>query len=289
MTPGPTVSLCLLCHDRPAELVDALRSAEGEPWHETIVLDMASDPPIEPVPGVEWLRSDANVGVTAGRNRLAGAATGDVLVFLDDDAVFRTPPLQQVRAAFLSDPTLGALAFRVRRAGGGLVSLEHPFRGSARGSSADAPRPCAYFVGCGYAIRREAHLGTGGYDERFFYSTEEIDLSFRLLRDGWHLRYEPAIEVEHRPSSRGRGGASRVPGWRLRNRLLLVRAHLPLAVAVPHALVWTARTALEAARQRSLHHWWRLAREGLVLPVVRRPLPCRQLGQIHRDGGRVLY
>ena len=289
MTTGPTVSLCLLCHDRPAELVEALRSAEGEAWHETIVLDMASDPPIQPVPGVRWLRSDDNIGVTAGRNRLAREATGDVLVFLDDDAVFTTPPVERVRAAFGADPSLGAIAFRVRRAGGEQVSLEHPFRGAAPGPAPDSARPCAYFVGCGYAMRRDAHLAAGGYDDRFFYSTEEIDLSFRLIRDGWDMRYEPAIEVEHRPSTRGRGGATSVPGWRLRNRLLLVRAHLPLAVAVPHALTWTARTALEAARQRSLPNWWRLAREGVALPVERRPLPWSKLRAIHRHGGRVLY
>lgn len=289
VTPDATVSLCILCHDRPAELVEALRSAMGQPWHETIVLDMASNPPIEPVPNVTWLRSDANVGVTAGRNRLASVATGEVLVFLDDDAMFRTPAVERLRAAFDADSTLGAIAFRVHRAGDDHISSEHPFRGSGPQSARAMAAPCAYFVGCGYAMRRVAHVEAGGYDDRFFYSTEEVDLSFRLLRDGWHLRYEPAIEVEHRPSSRGRGGASSVPGWRLRNRLFVVRAHLPLPIALLHAFVWIGRTGFEALRQGSLSSWWQLGREGVTLPVNRRPLPWRQLLTIHRQGGRVLY
>src|SRR5205085_2909632 len=137
---------------------------------------------------------------------------------------------------------------------GGGPSLEHPFRGAA--DAADVARDCAYFVGCGYAMRRDAHLGAGGYDDRFFYSTEEVDLSFRLLRDGWSLRYDPTIEVEHRPSAKGRGRTgSAVPGWRLRNRFLLVRAHLPVAVAVPHAAVWVVRTGVEAVRARSVKQW----------------------------------
>lgn len=288
--PAPTVSLCILCHDRPAELAEALASAATDgPWAEVVVLDMASDPPLAPVDGARWLRSDENRGVTTGRNRLAEAATGDVLVFLDDDAVFCGRVVARLQEAFAADPALGAVAFRVRRPAGDGPSLEHPFRGSGR-DARSSPRDCAYFVGCGYAIRRAAHLAAGGYDDRFFYSTEEVDLSYRLLRDGWRLRYDPALEVEHRPSPRGRARTgSAVPGWRLRNRLLLVRAHLPVAVAVPHAVVWTARTGVEAVRARALRRWWRLGREGLSLPVERRPLGWRRLARIHRLGGRVLY
>ncbi len=284
-----TVSLCILCHDRPAELAEALRSADRQPWHEVIVLDMASDPPIEPQPGVSWLRSETNIGVTAGRNRLVEEAAGEVLVFLDDDAVFLTPPLERLQTLFDGDGTLGAVAFRVRRAGASESSLEHPFRGPGDDAARALARSCTYFVGCGYAVRRRAHVDAGGYDDRFFYSTEEVDLSFRLLREGWHLAYEPAIEVEHRPSPRGRDGSVSVPGWRLRNRLLLVRAHLPLPVAVAHALIWSARTGLEALRRRSVRNWLRLAVEGLSLPVERRPLPWRSLLRVHRQGGRILY
>lgn len=283
------VSLCILCHNRPAELAEALRSAEGEAWHEVIVLDMASDPPIDPMPGVKWLRSGSNTGVTAGRNRLVREATGDVLVFLDDDAIFLTPVVQRLRTAFAGDATLGAIAFRIHRADGAHSSLEHPFRGpgdeAARATAAD----CTYFVGCGYAIRREAHVRAGGYDDRFFYSTEEVDLSFRLLREGWRLRYNPTVEVEHRPSPRGRDGSFSVPGWRLRNRLLLVRAHLPMLVALVHGVIWSARTGTEAVTCGALTEWWRVAREGLSLPVDRRPMAWRLLPGIHRRGGRVLY
>ena len=282
-----TVSLCILCHNRPEEVRAAVRSGVTEAWQEVIVLDMASDPPIEPFAGVKWLRSEANLGVAGGRNRLAEEAKGDVLVFLDDDAVFLTPPVRRLQATFGSDPSLGAVAFRVQREGVRDVPLEHPFRG--RPAAPSQARDCAYFVGCGYAIRRDAQRSAGGYDERFFYSTEEVDLSFRLLRDGWRLRYEPQIAVEHRPSLRGRAASSGVPGWRLRNRLLLARAHLPTAVAAAHVGVWTFRTALEALRDRSLSRWWELGREGWSLPVDRRPLSWWRLLRAHRLGGRVLY
>lgn len=282
-----SVSLCIVCHNRPQELEDALASA-GDGFDEVLVLDMASDPPLRPVAGVTWMRSDTNLGVTAGRNRLAGAARGDVLVFLDDDAVFLSPVRARVLDAFGRDATLGALAFRVRRPGSGGVSSEHPFRGKGRRRH-DVGRRCAYFVGCGYAVSRRAHLSVGGYDDRFFYSTEEVDLGFRVLGAGWHIRYDPDLVIEHRASPRGRSSTSQVAAWRMRNRLLLVRAHLPVALAVPHAVVWAVRTGVDAARRRDLRRWARFTREGLVLPVVRRPLGWAVLARAQREGGRVLF
>ena len=94
-----TVGLYVICHDRPAELRTALASANG--FDEVIVLDMASTPAVEPLDGVHLLRSDENLWVAGGRNLLAANAAADVLVFLDDDAVFLTAdPAQSIRDAF---------------------------------------------------------------------------------------------------------------------------------------------------------------------------------------------
>jgi GT2 family glycosyltransferase len=284
MTPSPTVSLCVLCHMRPTELRDALASAAH--FDEIIVVDMASEPALDPVPGVTWIRCEENRGVAAGRNLQARAASGDVLVFLDDDAVFRSHSAADDVRSLFGDAETKAVAFRVVRADGSTRSEEFPFRGDAH--DVETPRPCAYFVGGAAAVRRTSFLDVGGFDERFRYSTEELDLSMALVSDGTLLRYEPSIVVEHRPSDQGRHIAPEVAGMRLRNRLLLVRRHLPLYVAVPHVLLWAGRTFLEAARTRSLGPWMRGWR-GLKEPVDRRPIAARVLLRVHRHGGRVLW
>jgi GT2 family glycosyltransferase len=281
-----TVALCVICHDRADELRCALASAPG--FDEVVVLDMASEPPLPPVDGATMLRSDTNLGVTAGRNDLVRATGADVVVFLDDDAVFRSAePAAEVRRRFDADPALGAIAFRIVRADGSTPSLEHPFRGAVRGAA--TARPCAYFLGGAVALRRRAFLDVGGFDDRFRYSTEEVDLGFALARDGWSLFYDPAIVVEHRPSSRGRGVAPETPALRLRNRLLLVRRHLPWPLAVVHATAWGVRTALEALHAHAVRAWRRAWREGMREPVRRRPLRYSLLWEIHRRGGRVLW
>src|SRR5207245_995292 len=127
----------------------------------------------------------------------------------------------------------------------------------------DIPRtPCGYFVGCGVAMSRAVYQAAGGFDERYLYSTEEIDLALALQRDDGILTYEPGIVVCHAPSPRGRRPAKHVPALRLRYRLLLVRRHLPIVVAGFHITAWGGRTLLEATRANGVREWWGAWREG---------------------------
>ena len=143
-------------------------------------------------------------------------------------------------------------------------------------------------MGGAAAVRRDAFLAAGGFDDRYLYSTEELDLSFALAHRGGSLYYEPAVVVEHRPSARGRSLNPEVPALRLRNRLLLVRSHLPAPVAVVHGGAWAARTFGEAVRAGRIGPWLRAWR-GLREPVDRAPLDRRTLLELHRLGGRVLW
>jgi glycosyltransferase involved in cell wall biosynthesis/GT2 family glycosyltransferase len=283
--PRPTTALCILARDRPAELTDALASATG--FDETIVVDMASQPPLEPRTGVTWHREPENIGVTRGRNLLVQLASSDVVVFLDDDAVFLTGDGALVADAFARDPALGALAFLVRRADGHVESSEWPFRGAPH--ETDRARPAAYFLGGACALRRDAFLAAGGYDESFFYSTEEIDLAFTLARLGYSIAFAPGVIVEHRPSAAGRIADPAVPALRLRNRIALARRHLPAPIALVHVAAWGLRSAREARGVDGLPAWRAAWREGWRLRVERRPLPYGTLARLHHAGGRVFW
>jgi GT2 family glycosyltransferase len=280
-----TVSLCIICHDRPDELLAALESSAREPWHEVLVLDMASDPPLSQIPGVKIVRSTTNLGPAAGRNRLADLATGDLLVYLDDDVVLTTPVVDQIRHLFGASPLLALVAFRVERSGAKIESREYPFRGSVR--NAGLPRRCTYFVAAGYASRRSAVIEAAGYDEALFIYSEELELSFNLLSRGWTLWYEPAVVVEHRPSERGRSGS--ISAYTIRNRVLIVRRYLPWFLQPVHLSVWCVLTVLQAARAGAISAWLRGLRDGWQLPVRPRRLSWLLLVQIHRLGGRILY
>jgi N-acetylglucosaminyl-diphospho-decaprenol L-rhamnosyltransferase len=46
-------------------------------------------------------------------------------------------------------------------------------------------------------IRRRAFDQVHGFDPEQFLYAEDLDIAWRLSRDGWQVRYEPAAEVDH--------------------------------------------------------------------------------------------
>jgi GT2 family glycosyltransferase len=286
----PTLTLAVLSHQRQHEVDGALRSADDEGFDEIVVLDSGSWPPLPEPESGRLLRSESNVGIAEGRNRLAEAATSDVLLFLDDDARLLPGAAMIARRAFGEDPRLGALAFRIERPEGP-IALEQPFRRGSRHARSFPDRrvECGYVIGAAFAVRRAAFQEVGGADPRIGYGSDEIDLSLRLVGARWRIMYEPAARALHRPSPRGRFASTMVPAAAVHNRLLMARANFPAPVAAIHSAFWIAMTARQALATGGLGSWWRGLGAGLRRPVERRAMSLPTLLRTHRIGGRVLY
>jgi hypothetical protein len=56
---------------------------------------------------------------------------------------------------------------------------------------------CAWTSGSFMLARREALLGAGLLDERFFLQSEEPDLCLRIKRAGWQVRHLPQMTIVH--------------------------------------------------------------------------------------------
>lgn len=287
---APTLTLAVLSHQRPHEVDGALRSVQGEGFDELLLLDSGSQPPLAQPDGARLLRTESNVGIAEGRTQLAEAATGDVLIFLDDDARLCPGAAAIVRQAFAAERDLGAMAFRIERPDGP-IALEQPFRrGTRQARSFPQSRvECGYVIGATFAVRRRAYREVGGADPRIGYGSDEIDLSLRLVTAGWRIVYEPAARSIHRPSPRGRFDPSLGPAAAVHNRLLMARANLPAPVAAIHAGFWIAMTAREAQAVGGLPRWWRGLGAGLRRPVDRRAMSLGTMIRTHRLGGRVFY
>src|SRR3954451_7578885 len=57
--------------------------------------------------------------------------------------------------------------------------------------------PCDWVTGSFIVCRREALLGAGLFDERFFMSSEETDLAYRIKQAGWQVVHLPQLTVLH--------------------------------------------------------------------------------------------
>ena len=95
-----------------------------------------------------------------------------------------------------------------------LLGLAHlgPFRAEAeRYYGRHRPGPAIdvdNLSGACLVVRRDAWLGTGGFDERFFLYAEDVDWSLRARQAGWRLRFVPEVEVEREKSTTSRADPS---------------------------------------------------------------------------------
>lgn len=104
------------------------------------------------------------------------------------------------------------------------------------------------FHGGACALRAEAlaELQTPGFDERYFMYYEDTDLSWRLRRAGWTVRFEPAAVSIHEHSASSGTASPRFVEWNTRNRLWCARRNAPRGMRRRAA----ARTRLAALKAR---------------------------------------
>lgn len=173
------------------------------------------------------------MGVAASRNFAARHASGELLLFVDNDAAFTSPDcLRQVVKMFLDRRRLGLVSFQVLKAN---TNEFDPWAWVFR-------RPLAIwskrefktftFNGTGFCARANAFWEAGGFWEHLQYSREEEDLGLALVDKGWDMLYSPAITIRHYPEPKGRLSLAERRFTELRNGILVLWRRVPVPVAL---------------------------------------------------------
>lgn len=240
------ISVCVHNKDRAdvlARCLDSVLAQEHRPL-EAVILDAGStDDSLAVIE--EWrgralaaglevvVRSVPMAGVPASRNMAAAAASGELLVFIDNDAEFaESQALSRTARAFAGDPKLGVLSFRILR---GFSDEIDPASWVFRRPVLrwrDTEFATFTFAGTGFCVRAEPYARAGGFWERIGYAREEEELGLALIDMGYSLRYFPSVAVRHHFDPRGRADWSRRRFLELQNGLLIYARRLPILAAV---------------------------------------------------------
>lgn len=232
--------------------------------------------------GVRGFGLADNLGIPAGRNAGVPLVAGELLFFLDDDAVLpRADVLARMAAQFGADPGLGLIQPRVVDPSGRAA----PRRWTPRIRVGDAGHssPAMNVWEGAVAIRRTAFDYADGWPEPFWYAHEGVELAWRVWDGGFHVRYDGGIEVHH-PAIQPTRHAE-FYRFQARNRVWLARRNLPLPVGLAYVAAWAA---VGGARLRGREAWretLRGYRIGLREPGGdRRPMRWRTVWRMTRAG-----
>jgi GT2 family glycosyltransferase len=282
-------AVVLTMGNRPAELNRAIGSVLGQEHIDVEVVLVGNG--ADPLPAgshyhdderVRIVRLPKNVGIPAGRNSGVAAASGDVVLFLDDDGWYRSTRLgTYLRDRFAADPKLGVISFRVRDPDGGTGERRHVPR--LRAGDPERSSKVTTFLGGACAIRRAAFEAAGGLPERFFYAHEETDLAWKVLDAGYRIEYDASAVMFHPAVLPTRHEL--FYRYNARNRVWLARRNLPWPLVFVYLGVWMVITIVRERRPTALKAWFTGFAEGWRKPAgARRPIHWSTVWDMTRIG-----
>jgi len=187
---------------------------------------------------INYIDSTENLGVARGRNLGIQKATGRILFFIDDDAVFQEKdviPITLKKLAQYKTDGVKILAFRELR-----TFNKQYYIATKNKNRAKLPEFFTnFFVGSGHVVLKEVFEEVGLYTTEFFYGMEEYDLAYKTLDANYKILYTADVTVLHKKSPSGRAAEKTLTRWNLENKTVVAYKYLPLIYVFSHLFFWS--------------------------------------------------
>lgn len=224
---NPPVSVVVVSRDRPAALlrcIAGLAQLQYDPFEIVVVADPKGCAVVAASPWAAQIKIVAfeQANISEARNLGISHAAGEIVAFIDDDAVAEPSWLTHLVAP-ASHANVGAMGGFVRGRNG--ISYQwkarsvdetgatQPLEVNPTGATVLTPfgRYATKTEGTNMAVRRNILLDLEGFDPGFAFFLDETDLNLRLARAGIATAIVPMAEVHHGFAASARRRTDRVP------------------------------------------------------------------------------
>lgn len=210
----PTVSVVINTLNRRDHLERTLLALRDQTYHafEVVVVDGPSvdgtSEMLQRFAGTARVDSCAEANLGVSRNRGVALSAGEVVAFIDDDAIPPTDWLERLVEAYLDDPELAAVGGPVfdvpngridwslctcDRLGSPVLDSDGPIdRYLGRGAD-----PFVYLAGCNMSFRRNALDAIGGFNSLLAYGYDDVEVCGRLVDRGMRIALVDDAVVRH--------------------------------------------------------------------------------------------
>lgn len=162
-------------------------------------------------PQITVVNNPANLGFAKACNQGAEIATGEYLLFLNNDTIVIGDWLGQILQPLVHDKNIGMVGckliyanYTVQHAGVGFTDTQgwlepvHVYRGYPRDAAeVTTAREVQAVTGACMAMNRKLYYACGMLDEGYINGLEDIDLCLKVTSRGLKIWYEPKAEVLH--------------------------------------------------------------------------------------------
>ena len=196
------ISVYVPCHNNESTIGAVLLGLRQQtrPADEFLFVDdrcTDASPRIAREHGFEVLLMPGKQGLGAGRNCALAHAVGDILLGVDADVVVDTNYLEEMEKRFDAMSHIAAIGGRMDErytdTPADLWRAVHMCQHLGPVERTD-PR---VLVGCNMACRTSVLRAVGGWNAGFTQNFEDIELSARIKRAGYHQLYAPACHAWH--------------------------------------------------------------------------------------------
>lgn len=223
----PPVSVIVVSRGRPRSLRRTLMGLSQQIYPEFEIIVVTDGEGVNAVQFLEFGHQLKLVefdvpNISAARNHGVGAAAGEIVAFIDDDAVPETGWLWHLMAPFAQQEVAAAGGFVRARNGIAFQWKARSVDGTAQHSdialTSDKPVEMTPVKGraiktegTNMAFRRDVLAEMGGFDPAFHFYLDETDVNMRLADQGAITAIVPLAEVHHGFFASARRSADRVP------------------------------------------------------------------------------